>query len=234
MSIRLLPGNALLKTSRWDYSDWDYKFMIGHLLRKRFELATDLIGSKYFNRMLEVGYGSGIFQPTLDLYCQQLYGVDIHGHNENVELILQYNNVHTLLSKASVEDLPFENDYFDGLCVIHSLAFTHNLHRACEEMGRVLTQNGSIVIVGMNNTRLKKLVYNQSFGKKDDLYYEQEEAKIRDVINQYFNVEMYTGNKLNSETYGFFWGMELKKKKRVYVSQTFVEPSLLSLPRVMN
>jgi len=35
-------------------------------------------------RILEIGYGSGVFMPELSARCDELYGVDVHSRHEEV------------------------------------------------------------------------------------------------------------------------------------------------------
>src|SRR5690606_26267525 len=75
--LRLLPRGALVKTGTVDHADWNYRPVLGPISRIRFKLALALLPSPS-RRLLEVGYGSGIFMPELARTCEVLYGLDTH------------------------------------------------------------------------------------------------------------------------------------------------------------
>jgi tRNA G46 methylase TrmB len=63
--LSLLPPSALLRTGPVDHADWNYRPLIGTVQRIRFRLVCRLLGNGRFDRLLEIGYGSGVFMPEL-------------------------------------------------------------------------------------------------------------------------------------------------------------------------
>src|SRR4029078_12268937 len=80
----LLPEEVLVKTGPVDHADWNFRPVLGVIQRARFRLLLDLLGGERVDRLLEVGYGSGVFLPELARRCRSLYGVDIHREPERV------------------------------------------------------------------------------------------------------------------------------------------------------
>ena len=76
--IRLLPLQDLVRTGPVDHADWNYRPLLGLLQRRRFQLATALLPRPRMQRLLEVGYGSGVFLPELARHCEELHGIDTH------------------------------------------------------------------------------------------------------------------------------------------------------------
>lgn len=48
-----------------------------------------MIPGRKFQRLLEIGYGSGVFMPELAEHTDELWGVDIHSRTEAVSKRLQ-------------------------------------------------------------------------------------------------------------------------------------------------
>lgn len=145
--MRLLPRKSLIKTSSADHADWNYKPVLGWIQRLRFELAASLIGAQRYGRLLEIGYGSGVFMPELAKYCGELYGVDPHDHGPDVAAKLAAQGVTANLHSSGAESLPFCDDSFDCVVAVSSLEFVSDLEQVCQEIDRVLTPNGRLVVI---------------------------------------------------------------------------------------
>ena len=145
--IRLLPRDALIKTGPFDEADWTYKPFLGWIISQRYRLILSLLPKHRVHRILEVGYGSGIFMPELARHCDELYGIDIHPHQQSVTDILARFGVTAQLISGTVEAVPFSENFFDCVVALSSLEFVENFQAACQEMKRVLKSDGCLVIV---------------------------------------------------------------------------------------
>src|SRR5258707_11683579 len=87
--LRLLPEEILVKTGPVDHADWNYRPLLGSIQRSRFRLVLRLLDGERFARLLEIGYGSGVFLPELARRCDDLHGIDIHDEPERVAASLQ-------------------------------------------------------------------------------------------------------------------------------------------------
>ena len=145
--MRLLPRKSLIKTSSADHADWNYTPLLGWIQRLRFELAASLIGAQRYGRLLEIGYGSGVFMPELAKYCGELYGVDPHDHGTDVAAKLAAQGVTANLHSSGAESLPFCDDSFDCVVAVSSLEFVSDLEQVCREIDRVLTPNGRFIVI---------------------------------------------------------------------------------------
>jgi SAM-dependent methyltransferase len=146
-ALKLLPPESLLKTGEVDHADWNHRPIIGVIQRLRYRLALALLGNSTFGRLLEVGYGSGVFMPELAARCNELYGIDIHSKGSEVEEVLRRHGVRAQLSTASVTKLPFKDKYFDCVVTVSSLEFVDDIESACHEVGRVLAPGGVFVVI---------------------------------------------------------------------------------------
>ncbi len=146
-ALKLLPLESLLKTGDVDHADWNHRPIIGVIQRLRYRLVLALLGNSNFGRLLEAGYGSGVFMPELAGRCDELYGIDIHSKGSEVEKVLRRHGVRAQLSTASITELPFEDNYFDCVVTVSSLEFVEDIEGACHEVGRVLAPGGVFVVI---------------------------------------------------------------------------------------
>jgi len=145
--LHLLPEEALVKTGPVDHADWNFRPLLGTVQRARFRLLLRLLGDERFGRLLEIGYGSGVFLPELARRSRELYGIDIHDKPDRVAESLRKLDVAASLSTASAEKLPFEAGFFDAVVAVSSFEFIGDFDRACEEIGRVLSPRGAFFVI---------------------------------------------------------------------------------------
>lgn len=152
--MRLLPPDALLKTGEVDHADWNYRPLLGAIIRARYRCAVSLLAARRYGRLLEVGYGSGVFMPELARHCDELYGIDIHQLQQPVCELLSGFGVNARLFSGSVEALPFEDRSFDCLVAVSALEFVADLDAACRESRRVLKPGGCLIVVSPGHSPL--------------------------------------------------------------------------------
>jgi ubiquinone/menaquinone biosynthesis C-methylase UbiE len=152
--MKLLPREFLEKTGPVDYADWNYRSVLGFISRSRFRLILKMMSGRKFQRILEIGYGSGVFMPELAEHADELWGVDIHSHTEAVRRRLQEFGTQVQLYLADVNSMPFPDGHFDGIVAISTLEFIDDLDAACNELDRVLKQDGCFLVVTPTNSPL--------------------------------------------------------------------------------
>lgn len=151
--LNLLPADELIKTSPLDQAAWAHQGVLGAIQRRRFQMVTRLLPRRY-PRLLEVGYGSGIFMPTLNDYTSHLDGADVHDRPDDVASVLAQRGVEADLVTASVEDLPYGDESFDAIVSVSALEFVDDLPAAVSELARVLRKDGDLVVVTPGSSRL--------------------------------------------------------------------------------
>ncbi|MGD0475473.1 MAG: class I SAM-dependent methyltransferase [Candidatus Velthaea sp.] len=147
MTISLLPRQALLKTGDVDHAAWNYDGLLGYVSRQRFALVRSLLSERRAGKLLEVGYGSGVFFPELAKHADQLYGADIHQQTAEVTAVLAQAGVDAQLVTASAEALPFPDAMFDAIVAVSAFEFFPDAGRAINELARVLAPGGRIIVV---------------------------------------------------------------------------------------
>jgi len=147
MSIRLLPREALLKTGDVDHAAWNYDGVLGFVSRRRFALVRSLLPKRRVRKLLEVGYGSGVFFPALAKHADALYGADIHDRPADVTAVLAKAGISAQLVTAPAEALPYPDGTFDVVLAVSTFEFVNDARKAITELARVLTPDGRIIVV---------------------------------------------------------------------------------------
>lgn len=144
--INLLPRELLIKRNvDDDCVNFYYKPVLGYFYRKRLYMIKRLLGKSRFNRVLEIGYGSGIFLPILAEHCSQLSGIDIHDYHSDIENTLLKTGVKAELKYGDLQKIPFEDNTFDCIVMISVLEHVYELDGVLKEIKRVLKKQGVLI-----------------------------------------------------------------------------------------
>ncbi|TMM57112.1 class I SAM-dependent methyltransferase [Maribacter algarum] len=145
--LKLLPLTSLIKTGEVDHADWNYRPVLGTISCSRFRLVKKMLVEKHGERLLEIGYGSGVFLPELANHADKVYGVDIHEKTAEVAERLLEVNVDAELVSGGAEKMKWENNSFDFVVAVSALEFVSDLDAVCREVKRILKPNGSFMVV---------------------------------------------------------------------------------------
>jgi SAM-dependent methyltransferase len=145
--LRLLPKQALLTTSSVDHAGWNYRPFLGRIQRIRFDLVRSMLRGTHAGRLLEIGYGSGVFLPELAKYAAELYGIDPHPFAENVSRVLAQHGVQAKLVGGTATSMPYEDGFFQIVVAVSALEFIDDLWDVCREVKRVLAPSGIFAVV---------------------------------------------------------------------------------------
>lgn len=144
--LNLPERNHISRIDNHDPLPYYYSRLTGWMYRRRLILASRLLGNRRYGRLLEVGYGSGIFLPHLAALTDDLHALDIHTQFELVEAMLAHENMTATLHQGDIYGLPFEDGQFDALVCLSVLEHLTDLEVALGEIARVLSQDGLAVI----------------------------------------------------------------------------------------
>jgi len=144
--VRLLTPENLVKTGPFDHADWNYRWCLGQILGRRYEQIVQWL-PPHSDRLLEIGFGSGIFFPMLIEKCDVLYGIDVHDRSARVHRALSSIGIRANLVQGSVEEIPCADRSFDCIVAASSLEFVPNIDGACSEIRRVLRPGGYFIAV---------------------------------------------------------------------------------------
>src|SRR5262249_60093130 len=89
---------------------------------ERLRWAQKMLPPGTLDRVLEIGYGSGVFQSALKPDARVSVGIDVHEAAATVRQRLALDDIESHLLRATGEDLPFRDDSFDFLVSVSALA----------------------------------------------------------------------------------------------------------------
>jgi SAM-dependent methyltransferase len=184
-----LPARSLLRTGEVDYAAWNYRALLGAIVRARYKLVVALLGTRRFRRILEVGYGSGVFMPELHRRCDELYGVDVHHRPDAVATTLAAHGVRAVLSAASATRLPFPDGFADCVVAVSALEFIDDLDAACAEIARVLTPDGVFIVVTPGRSAIADSGLRLLTGKRARADFGDRRERVLPTLRTRFAVE---------------------------------------------
>lgn len=156
--LHLLPRDALVKTNDLDQADWNFRPVLGWVQRLRLRCVASVLASRPpASRLLEVGYGSGIFMPELARHADDRFGADVHANGAAVGTTLAVHGAPARLVRAAAGALPYRNGAFDTVITVSTLEFVPDVAAAVAELVRVTAPGGRLVIVTPGESALLDL-----------------------------------------------------------------------------
>jgi 2-polyprenyl-3-methyl-5-hydroxy-6-metoxy-1,4-benzoquinol methylase len=143
--LDLLPKDAYVTLPETDPLIYYYLPLLGGMYRRRVELAlNECTGG---NKILEVGYGSGVSFLNLTKKYEQIYGIDLHADPREVESMWNVYGVKPILKSGNLIDLPYEKEIFDTVLLISILEHIkpEEQYLAMKEIHRVLRPGGQMI-----------------------------------------------------------------------------------------
>ncbi|NEQ98921.1 MAG: class I SAM-dependent methyltransferase [Cyanothece sp. SIO2G6] len=148
LNLRLPPKGTLIPNNSDDPLAYYYVPLVGKLYTGRINMALKLLQNSEFNKVLEVGYGSGVLMPTLSQICHEIYGVDLGSDPDTTGKRLATLGCYPKLSRGIPDKLEFADETFDLVVAISVLEHIKAIQPFLAELHRVLKPGGSL-LVGM-------------------------------------------------------------------------------------
>ena len=180
MRIRIPAKDHVAPTSADDPALYYYTRGLRYPYLKRLSMALQLLEGHHFGRLLEIGYGCGIFFPELSRRCGELVGIDLHRRASSVRQMMQREGLEAALGVADVLHLPFEEHAFDGIVCLSVLEFVEDTAAALDEILRVLKPGGLAVLGAPILNRITGLAYERVIGHLR--HQEQHKAGHRQIL----------------------------------------------------
>lgn len=124
------------------------KPLVGRIFRERINRGLRLLGTRRFERALEVGYGAGAVQLALAPGVRELHGIDLDADPAPVAELMRAHGVEANLVQGSVLDLPYASAYFDLAVAFSVFEHLEQYDSALSEVHRVL-EPGGLFLLGM-------------------------------------------------------------------------------------
>jgi len=144
-TLKMLPINQYRGVNDLDPIRYYYWPVFGRMYRRRVELA--LAQCRGGERVLEVGFGTGLaFLNLCDMYAE-VHGIDLTADVEEVASVYAALGIKTFLKKGDLLALPYEDEYFDTVLLVSILEHLrpHELTQAFNEIRRVLKIGGQVI-----------------------------------------------------------------------------------------
>ena len=143
--LKLLPYREYASVDRDDPLRFYFWPIIGRMYRRRIEMClAECTGGQ---RVLEVGFGSGVTFPNLNDSYQEIHGLDLNVSVEDVAAVFRTKQIETRLQNGSVLSMPYEDDFFDTVLLVSVLEHLKPSEQAqaFREIRRVLKPEGQAI-----------------------------------------------------------------------------------------
>lgn len=159
------------------------------LYLKRLKLALRLLGEKKYKNLLDIGFGSGIFFPSLSQKADNLFGIDMHDYHDRVSRLLSQMGVKAELKKGSILEIPYEENRFDCVICLSVLEFIENTEKALEEISRVAVPDAKIILGMPAVNKLTDFCYALLGKGEQNKKHASTHKKIITLAKKYFEVK---------------------------------------------
>lgn len=164
------------------------------------DFGLDLIDPNEDDRILEIGFGNGrlISQIMPNIEKGKVCGIDIS--DEMVSLASRQNNQwiedgKLEIMKASVEDIPYPDDYFDKIFTANTIYFWPNPTDNLREVLRVLKSDGTFLCAIRTKQQMES--FNSVVRENKDVFqnlFEKKEIKHLFKEAGFNNVNLHLKN----------------------------------------
>lgn len=144
--LKLLPAEKYKGVNQYDPIKYYYWPIFGKMYRQRVELALgECTGGE---RILEVGFGTGLAFPNLHETYKEIHGIDLTADIHAVKSVFEPMGIPLYLKKGDVLDMPYyEDNFFDTVLMVSILEHLKplELEQSFAEVKRVLRPGGQMV-----------------------------------------------------------------------------------------
>lgn len=143
--LKMLPMQQYRGVNDYDPIRYYYWPVFGRMYRRRVEIA--LGECKGGQRVLEIGFGTGLaFLNLCDMY-EEIHGLDLTADIAEVQSLYNELGIQTFLKQGDILAMPYEENYFDTVLLVSILEHLKpdGLERAFKEVKRVLKPGGQMV-----------------------------------------------------------------------------------------
>ena len=146
-AVLLPPRGHLRATGSVDYIDHYYRGALGLALRERLRWVREALPHEGCTRLLEIGYGSGVFFYEAVRHADLVIGVDIHPWGADVQRRCAADGVKVTTIQGDGCMLPLAASSVDVIVMISMLEFPDDPVHCLRESLRVLRPGGRIIAV---------------------------------------------------------------------------------------
>lgn len=113
----------------------------------RIQYGLDLIpNNRKYDKILEIGYGSGLLMPTLCSMSENVYGIDVNPLKEEYNALISDIKIRPNLIKGNIESTDFKDETFDLIVAFSIFEHLKNVEPALKEVSRILKPGGYFLL----------------------------------------------------------------------------------------
>ena len=150
LRLALPPRGSLRPNSDVDPLKYYYAPLVGRIFAARINLGLRLLPAVRAERLLEVGFGSGLLLPTLARVARVVDGIDLCSEPDEVRAQVGAMGVGNLgeLVRGDIRALPFSSGRYDVVVAFSILEHLRQgeLPAALAEVVRVLGPGGRLLV----------------------------------------------------------------------------------------
>jgi SAM-dependent methyltransferase len=180
--LRLPPPGRLPVTGPVDAIDGYYKPGYGTVMRQRLKWVLRALPPRRLDSVLEIGYGSGVFQYELARRAAASVGIDIHALGAVVRERLAADGVHVTPIQGDGSRLPFADNSFDAVVIVSALEFVPDPGACLLESLRVLRLGGRLVGIVPRQLAWADRVYKLLAGFDPETEFAGGRARVHDAL----------------------------------------------------
>ena len=144
-NLKLLPYREYAGVNRDDPIRFYFWPFLGKLYRRRVELC--LAQCSGGERILEVGFGSGVTFLNLHEIYKEIHGLDLSAVVKDVSEVFKTKGIETYLQNGDLLSMPYKDNFFDSVLLISILEHLKPPQQiiAFKEIHRVLKPGGQVI-----------------------------------------------------------------------------------------
>lgn len=186
----IIPPKKIMTQTNWgDPVMYHYYPGPNIIYRKRLKNTFKLMRPYRFQHLLEIGYGSGIFLPTLSKMADKVTALDIHKEAAAVRRMLDWYQVSNVkLMSGDIMKMPFPDQTFDGCVVVSTLEDIQDSARAVSEIKRVL-KPGAHLFVSFPVENIATNAFFRLIGENPHEIHPSDHRYILNFLSKNFQIE---------------------------------------------
>lgn len=193
--LKMLPVDDYVRAGASDPIMFYKLPVVGSLYKARVESClSELTGG---DRVLEVGFGSGVAFLNLNEKYKEIHGLDLDADAAAVSKAFEKAGIRTFLKNGDALNMPYEDSYFDSVLLISILEHLKpdQQDKVFGEIRRVLKKGGQVVYGAPVSRPFMKFLFRLLGYDIDRLHFSTED-QIRRAAEKTFNKVKVSSMKL--------------------------------------